>query len=532
MLRPWIDAALSPLNLVIWITLGLLTVAIMVPLLVRFVRRSRNLTDGVLAMVAVALVGLLAWDALAILHRSINVLRSGSEATNGGVAVLTLLGAIPLVASASIGLLSRKFPRSRTVVGILAGLSVPVFFLGVELAVYQWLAGKSIAVSFIADSMPRWVVLLALILVLGTIVLFELDINFTSPHRHYRRKLAETFLIQPAVSPQPGRPFDASVSLPLSKAAKSTRGPYHLLNCALNVPGSRNPSMQGRLTDFFLFSPAYCGSPLIGYSETQQWEHADPDLDLGTAMAISGAAASPLMGLGTARYLSFWMALLNLRLGYWVRKPDPRVGVCGDAPGLGFLLREMIGRIDERKRYLNVTDGGHVENLGVYELLRRRCKFIIAIDGEQDPSMTFHALTNLQRMATIDLGVTIDIDLSDLRLREKGLSRSHFQFCRIRYPLEPGEQQAIGYLLYLKLSLTGNEGEFLGRYRLDEPAFPHHSTANQFFTEVQFEAYRALGEHVGDKLFLRAIVGSLSDAGTVPLEEWFAAIGNSMLRPA
>ena len=94
--------------------------------------------------------------------------------------------------------------------------------------------------------------------------------------------------------------------------------------------------MQGRLTDFFLFSPAYCGSPLIGYSETQQWEHADPDLDLGTAMAISGAAASPLMGLGTARYLSFWMALLNLRLGYWVRKPDPRVGVCGDAPVLVF----------------------------------------------------------------------------------------------------------------------------------------------------------------------------------------------------
>jgi hypothetical protein len=80
--------------------------------------------------------------------------------------------------------------------------------------------------------------------------------------------------------------------------------------------------------------------------------------------------------------------------------------------------------------------------------------------------------------------------------------------------------------------LTGNEGEFLRRYRLDEPAFPHHSTANQFFTEVQFEAYRALGEHVGEKLFLRAIVDSLSDARTVLLEECFTAIGNSMLRPA
>ena len=118
----------------------------------------------------------------------------------------------------------------------------------------------------------------------------------------------------------------------------------------------------------------------------------------------------------------------------------------------------MIGRIDERKRYLNVTDGGHVENLGVYELLRRRCKFIIAIDGEQDPSMTFHALTNLQRMATIDLGVTIDIDLSDLRLREKGLAAHIARFCRIRYPLEPGEQQAIGYLLYTQAVVDRERG--------------------------------------------------------------------------
>ena len=128
--------------------------------------------------------------------------------------------------------------------------------------------------------------------------------------------------------------------------------------------------------------------------------------------------------------------------------------------------------------------------------------------------------------------MTIDIDLDDLRLGEKGLSRSHFQFCRVRYPLEVGEEHAIGYLLYLKLSLTGNEGEFLRRYRLDEPEFPHHSTTNQFFTEVQFEAYRALGEHIGDKLFLRAIVGSISDDEMVLLEEWFTAIGNSMLRPA
>ena len=94
-----------------------------------------------------------------------------------------------------------------------------------------------------------------------------------------------------------------------------------------------------------------------------------------------------------------------------------------------------------------------------------------------------------------------------------------------------------GYLLYLKLSLTGNEGEFLRRYRLDEPAFPHHSTADQFFSEAQFEAYRSLGEHVGDKLFLRALVGKdLAHApsakmSSVQVEDWFLELGKRLLEP-
>jgi hypothetical protein len=89
----------------------------------------------------------------------------------------------------------------------------------------------------------------------------------------------------------------------------------------------------------------------------------------------------------------------------------------------------------------------------------------------------------------------------------------------------------IGYLLYLKLSLTGNEGEFIRRYRLDEPAFPHHSTADQLFSEAQFEAYRTLGEHVGDKLFLRAIVGDVADSHSISVENWFLELGKSLLEP-
>ena len=244
-------------------------------------------------------------------------------------------------------------------------------------------------------------------------------------------------------------------------------------------------------------------------------------------MAISGAAAAPQMGLGTRKRLTFWLALLNVRLGYWVRDPTKTPGIYGGAPGLSFLIKEMRGSMDESKPWLYLSDGGHIENLGVYELLRRRCKYIVAVDGEQDERMTFGALTTLQRMAAIDLGVKIDINLDDLRLNEQGLSRSHFRFCRIEYP---GPQY--GYLLYVKLSLTGNEGEFLRRYRLDEPAFPHHSTADQFFSEAQFEAYRSLGEHVGDKLFLRALVGpEMAQADMIELEDWFRQLGQRLLEP-
>jgi hypothetical protein len=142
--------------------------------------------------------------------------------------------------------------------------------------------------------------------------------------------------------------------------------------CALNVPGSKNVALQGRLTEFFLFSPCFSGCSLTGFYATHEWEKADSHLDLGTAMAISGAAAAPQMGLGTNKSLSFWLSLLNIRLGYWARKPG-RHGSRLAAPGLSYLWREMLGTMNESTAWLNLSDGGHIENLGVYELLRRRC---------------------------------------------------------------------------------------------------------------------------------------------------------------
>jgi hypothetical protein len=466
---------------------------------------------------------------------------------------VAVLGAAPAVAPLVSAIAPRLFARVGAVLTTLSVLAAPLFLVVLCLYIRDLIAETTWGWTYLGVFAP-----LPLVIAIGGALIYLLlfDINMTSPHRHYRRKLAEAYLIQPRsdtvtepkqeatgwvswlgklVNTQPrtrtATEFNQDVALRVSQL-KSQKAPYHLINCALNVPASKNSNMQGRLTDFFMFSRAYSGSPVLGYFPTRVWEGLDPDLNVGTAMAISGAAASPQMGTGTIARARFWLALLNVRLGYWVRHPK-RDSLLGSRPGVGYLLREMVGWMDERSPFINLSDGGHIENLAIYELFRRRCKFIVAIDGEQDARMTFHGLTTLQRMAAIDLGVQLDLDLDDLRLNEQGLSRSHFRFCRIRYPQgERGSLDDFGYLLYVKLSLTGNEGEFLRRYRLDEPAFPHHSTADQFFSEAQFEAYRSLGEHVGNKLFLDAIVGPLATERNVDLEAWFVALGKSLLTPA
>jgi hypothetical protein len=480
----------------------------------------QKVADTAMTLASLALILLLLWRGLDELH----VLGDANWLVIAGTA------ALPLLASAVLALGGNLPLPIRIVLIVLSVLAAPILFFGIEVKAYTFLMSSHDLP--LVGKVSGLIIGIAVAIVGPILFWFFFDINFTSPHRHYKRKLGEAYLVQPDPA-NTTAPLRDGVSLLLSRSAEKARAPYHLINCALNVPASDDPAMQGRLTDFFLFSPSYCGSPLVQYQPTKDWERLDSSLDLGTAMAVSGAAAAPQMGTGTIRNFSFWLALFNVRLGYWIR--NPRIRRCGPEapPGLSYLLQEMFGWANEKRPYLNVSDGGHIENLGVYELLRRRCKFIVAIDGEQDAKMTFHGLTTLQRLAFIDLGVTIDIGVDALRLGDKGLSHSHFAFCRIRYPSDSRDGAvSLGYLIYLKLSLTGNEGEFIRRYRLDEPAFPHHSTADQFFTEAQFEAYRSLGEHVGDKMFLPAIVGpEIAASHDVELEKWFLAIGKNMLEP-
>ncbi|MBZ9790503.1 patatin-like phospholipase family protein [Rhizobium sp. 3T7] len=489
--------------------------------LLAFVARKEKLQLKELNRVHLALGALfcfpLAGMAFQLFHTAIDELTSASIVPGlSGLSATLLVGATLM---AILGAVFAVYAKARPAAAIAI---TPIFLLFVE---------HSFFAVFRVVPLYQTMVLLAAIAVFGGLLWLWVDVNETSLYRYYRSKLATAFIHTEGDNPPPK----------ISELACGATF-YPIINCALNAPGSQDPKMRGRLADVFSFTPHMTGSNLLEYSNTGRWETWNPKLDLASAMALSGAAVSPQMGLRTTRRGSFWLTLFNARLNAWLKNPlkaaegeKPPSGFTWSrqGPSLRYLVHEFMANANEDLPYANISDGGHIENLGVYELLRRRCRYIVAIDGESDPRMTFHALTNLQRLAYIDMGILIDAELDELRLQESGFSRSHFRFCRVRYPTGDNKDPwEIGYLLYVKLSLTGNEGEFLRRYRLDEPMFPHHSTADQFFSETQFEAYRSLGEHVGEKLFMEAIIEKLAEKPEIGVKEWMEKYAKNFLNEA
>jgi len=374
---------------------------------------------------------------------------------------------------------------------------------------------------FGADGFSGWELLVGVAVVLAGVSFFLININLTGPHQLYRNGLARTFV---------KREGDASDLVPLTGLNPTGRAPYHLINAAVNLPTSSQPGLSERKCDFFLFSKHRCGSPAVGYQATTEWRMNRQSADLATAMAISGAAFSPHMGLGSMPPLTALLTFLNVRLGFWIRRPHC-FSWSGFRPGFSCLLREMTGTaLSEKRAWLNLSDGGHIENLAVYELLRRRCKFIVCVDGEADPDFTFHGLMTLVRHAQIDFGIRIEPDLDPIRPDPAtGRSRCHYQLCRIHYPPRGGQPAGTGLLLYLKLSVTGNESELIRRYRTNHPQFPHQSTLDQFFDQEQFEAYRQLGVHVASGLFLPALTAG--NTSPPSLAEWFRSLAKNLLLP-
>ncbi len=352
---------------------------------------------------------------------------------------------------------------------------------------------------------------------------FWLRPNANSLHRLYRDRLSKAFLFDPRRyegrrTLGTEREFARLDSMRLSDLADPDKphAPYHLINAALTVQGSSYANRRGRNADFFLFSPLFVGSEATRYCRTEAMELAS-GLDLATAMAVSGAAFSSNMGRKSIRALTPTLALLNVRTGYWLENPR---FIAPAPPGQAaasrrkyrskwYLWSEISGRLSEDSDEVYLTDGGHIENLGIYELLRRRCRFIVAVDTEADPVMRFASLISLQRYARIDLGVRITMPWDAVRsstLAWMGLGATqasapksshgpHAAIGTIDY-----DGGATGFLLYIKASLTGDENDYVRDYARRFEQFPHESTGDQFFSEEQFETYRALGFHIAIRL--------------------------------
>jgi hypothetical protein len=227
-------------------------------------------------------------------------------------------------------------------------------------------------------------------------------------------------------------------------------------------------------------------------------------------MAISGAALNPNMGYNSSPLVTLLMTFFNTRLGWWLpnpiwpalqgwdlksRRTEKFLHRNGPTLALVPLLDEALGKTDDSYEWIELSDGGHFENLGLYEMVLRRCRSIVVVDGDADSDLQFEDLGNAIRKIEIDLGIPITFPGYDDGVpMKKGVVGSNM-YCvegEIGYGCVD-EGTAPGKLIILKPVLNGTEPPDILAYHASHPDFPHESTTNQFFNESQFESYRHLG---------------------------------------
>lgn len=349
-----------------------------------------------------------------------------------------------------------------------------------------------------------------LCLQVALLLAWRVDINRFSLHDFYKNRLVRCYL----GASNPGREkkvdqvsgFAESDQIPLQDLA--TVRPYPIVNTALNIVRGKRLAWQERRAASFIFTPRYCGFELPGsciasFRETDLY--AGGSVTLGTAMSISGAAVNPQHGKGTTPVFMLFATLLNLRTGVWM--PNSRYPIARASPPIagGYLLAELFGWTDEEKHYVHLSDGGHFDNLGVYELVRRRCRLIVAVDATEDWQRGFEDLGSCIRRCEVDFGARIHLNVSQLVPQANHLSNAAIARGTIDYAPLPGAAAFQGTILYLKSSRVHEteEAAALYSYGRMEARFPHHSTVDQWFDESRFESYRGLGRALGELLISR-----------------------------
>lgn len=345
----------------------------------------------------------------------------------------------------------------------------------------------------------------------GAFTLLFFDPNRMGLHAFYRGRIARAYLgaSAPGAAPYNTTEERAGDDVPLS-AVPAARGPVHLVCCAANDLAPVDP-----LANLYRGAVSAVLSPVafsVGDAWTR-WSDEHPAPSLASAVTASGAAFNSHMGAKSILFgpaVTFLMTALDLRLGLWL--PHPTQAATKNIAerwlvGWPF-FKEMMGWSRAEGRDVFLSDGGHFENMAVYELVRRHCRYIVAADCGQDGDVAFDDFGNLVRRVREDFGVEIRIDLAPLRPGPDGLARQPMVAGDIHYP--DGDT---GVLLLLKPTLVGNEPADVTQYKRRNAAFPHETTGDQFFDEAQWEAYRRLGQHAAHSAFGRIVAEPAADAG-------------------
>ncbi len=339
---------------------------------------------------------------------------------------------------------------------------------------------------------------------------YFINVNKFSLHAMYRQRLIRAFLgaSNTKRSPHPFTGFDEQDNLSMYELSPSK--PLHVVNMALNLVRGENLAWQQRKAAPFTSTRWHTGSCRVGYRSSREYGGAyragKTPISLGTAITISGAAASPNMGYNSSTLLSVVMTLFNARLGWWLGNPRAKREVWlrpGPRWGVRPFLDEAFGLTTDTNAWMYLSDGGHFENLGLYEMVLRRCQTIVVSDAGADPEFTYEDLGNAVRKIRVDLGIPIELatDCMPTSPLEDGEQRErlHFGIAHIVYSaVDPGAPN--GTLLYIKPCLTGDEPPDVAQYAATDERFPHQPTADQFFDEAQFESYRRLGLHTVDAI--------------------------------
>ena len=350
------------------------------------------------------------------------------------------------------------------------------------------------------DSLP-----LLIAAAFGTWLLFgwAVDVNEFSFNAFYRNRLVRCYLgaSNEARNPEPITNFDVDDDLVLADLVEvqrcdgthapdarlpGTRPLFPLIGTALNLVAAKQLDWQDRKAASFVLTPGYCGYlPPASRADARAVGAVRADIGrtaiaahrgdstavartLGGAIAVPGGAIKPGMGKYSSPALTFLLTLFDARSGWWLPNLSHPLQPRRDGTPFfgGWLLAELLGRTHEGSRYVHLSDGGHFENLGLYELVRRRCRFVLCVDAGNDPQATFADLGNAVLKCRVDFGVDIAVDVSALRPGADGRSS---RSCAVAASTSDGES---GTLLYVG-RLTGAEPADVRHYARAHPRFPH-----------------------------------------------------------